>query len=86
MRAFDPWPGTFTTLAGRTLKVLAAVPRAGTGLSPGAARAASGGLLVGCGGDTALLVTELQLEGKRRLKAAEFLRGQPLPEGTVLGA
>jgi methionyl-tRNA formyltransferase len=85
VRAFDPWPGTFTSLAGRTLKVLAAVARAGAGLSPGGVQAAPGGLLVGCGGDTALLVTELQLEGKRRLPAAEFLRGQPLPDGTVLG-
>ena len=86
VRAFDPWPGTFTSLAGRTLKVLAAVPDSAAGLSPGAVRAAAGGILVGCGQGTALLVTELQLEGKRRLPAAEFLRGQALPEGTVLGA
>ncbi len=86
VRAFDPWPGTYTTLAGRTLQVLAAAPRDGAGLSPGAVRPAEGGLLVGCGRDTALLVTGLQLEGKRPLPAAEFLRGQPLPQGTVLGA
>jgi methionyl-tRNA formyltransferase len=42
-------------------------------------------LLVGCGEGSALLVTEVQLEGKRRVPAAEFLRGHPIPEGTVLG-
>ena len=29
VRAFDPWPGTFTTLDGAVLKVLAAQPAAG---------------------------------------------------------
>jgi len=33
-----------------------------------------------------LLLRELQLEGRRRLSAGEFLRGTPLPAGTRLGA
>lgn len=85
VRAFTPWPGAFTTLGGRVLKVHAAVEGAGS-LSPGRARAVPEGILVGCGGGTALLLSEVQLEGKRRLPASEFLKGQPLPEGTVLGA
>jgi methionyl-tRNA formyltransferase len=85
VRAFTPWPGAFTTLGGRVLKVHAAVEGAGR-LSPGRARAVPEGILVGCGGGTALLLSEVQLEGKRRLPASEFLKGQPLPEGTVLGA
>ncbi len=86
VRAFRPWPGTYTTLGGRPLKVHAAEPRGDAGLAPGAARAAEGGLLVGCGEGSALLVTEVQQEGKRRVRAAEFLQGHPLPGGTVLGA
>jgi methionyl-tRNA formyltransferase len=86
VRAFRPWPGTFTTLAGKPLKVHAAEPRGDAGLAPGAARAAEGGLLVGCGEGSALLVTEVQQEGKRRVRASEFLQGHALPPGTTLGA
>jgi len=86
VRGFRPWPGTFTTLAGKLLKVWTARPAAGGDLAPGAARAAPEGLLVGCGAGTALLATELQLEGKRRLPAAELLKGVTVRDGTVLGA
>jgi len=85
IRGFRPWPGAFTSLGGRGLKVHAAVVAAGAGLPPGAVREAEGGLLVGCGEGSALLLSEVQLEGKRRVPAAEFLKGHPLPEGTVLG-
>jgi methionyl-tRNA formyltransferase len=49
-------------------------------------RAIEGGILVGCGGGSALLLREVQLEGKRRVAAADFLKGHPLPPGAVLGA
>ncbi len=85
MRGFRPWPGSFTSLGGRGLKVHAAAAGGDAGLAPGAARAVPGGILVGCGEGSSLLVTEVQLEGKRRVPAADFLMGHPLPEGTVLG-
>jgi methionyl-tRNA formyltransferase len=95
LRAFNPWPGAFTTLSGRLLKIHAAkvirtddFPVPGTvtnSLGPGQAVEVPDGILVGCGEGTALLLTELQLEGKRRLPAAELLRGMPLPKGAVLG-
>ena len=85
VRAFTPWPGAFTTLAGKLLKVHAARLAVGGGLAPGEARPAEDGILVGCGEGSALLLREVQLEGKRRLGAADFLKGQPLPAGTVLG-
>ena len=85
LRAFTPWPGVFTVLGGRLLKVHAAKVQPPAGLAPGEARATAEGLLVGCGGDSALLLLEVQLEGRRRIAAAEFVKGQPFPEGTVLG-
>ncbi len=85
VRAFTPWPGAFTTLGGRLLKVHAAQPSRLAALAPGEARATSEGIAVGCGGGDTLLVTEVQLEGKRRLAAAEFAKGQALPTGTVFG-
>ncbi len=42
-------------------------------------------ILVGCGAGSALLLCSVQLEGKRRLEATDFLKGQPLPPGAVLG-
>ena len=84
VRAFTPWPGAFTTLCGKLLKVHAARVATDGGLAPGEARAAEGGILVGCGGGSALLLRTVQLEGKRRMDAADFLKGQPLPPGTVL--
>lgn len=88
VRALTPWPGAFTflPLTGRRvlLKIWAArlVPAAegvpGTVLSAGAA-----GLVIRCGAD-ALCATELQREGGRRLRAAEFLAGHPLKPGTHL--
>jgi methionyl-tRNA formyltransferase len=101
IRAFTPWPGAFTTVGGKLLKVHAAratargaaVPDVLPGapgavpdvLPAGAAFVVSEGILVGCGEGPPLLLTELQLEGKRRLPAAEFARGVAIAPGTVLG-
>ncbi len=54
-------------------------------LARGEALARGDGILVGCGDGDALLLTEVQLEGKRRLAAAEFARGHAIAAGTVLG-
>ena len=85
IRAFRPWPGTYTTVAGRTLKVHAAAALGDAGLRPGEARPDGMGLLVGCGEGSSLRLLEVQLEGKRRVPAAEFLKGSPIRAGTALG-
>lgn len=89
VRAYDPWPGTYTIWNGHRLLVhrAAAVPHSSAGdrLAPGAIiHDDSAGLNV-MTGDGALLVTELQLEGRKRLSAEEFLRGYPAFVGSVLG-
>ncbi|BDG04054.1 methionyl-tRNA formyltransferase [Anaeromyxobacter oryzae] len=77
LRGFTPWPGAFTTLEGRAVKLLEARPEPGDpGASPGAARRAAGrGLAVACGAGTALVVTRLQPEGKPAQDALAFLNG-----------
>jgi methionyl-tRNA formyltransferase len=77
LRGFTPWPGAFTALEGRTVKLVEARPASGGGgLAPGAARRADGkGIVVGAGGGTALLVTRLQPEGKPPQDALAFLNG-----------
>jgi methionyl-tRNA formyltransferase len=81
VRAFDPWPGTFTMLRGAMLKVLAAELAAGSG-RPGVTL--DGRLTVCCGAD-ALRLTRVQLAGRPAMAADAFLRGHLVPAGTVLG-
>jgi methionyl-tRNA formyltransferase len=87
VRAYYPWPGCYTTWRGKTLKIIAAMVLPGE-LSAGAGRvvALSGrdeGLGVGTG-EGVLGVLRLQLEGRRAMSAAEFLRGQRDFIGSVL--
>jgi methionyl-tRNA formyltransferase len=79
LRGFTPWPGAFTTLEGRTLKVLEARPAADVAPpagEPGEAEVVPGrGLSVACGGGTALLVTRVQLEGRPAQSALDLANG-----------
>jgi len=100
LRAFTPWPGAFTFFSGtgilsvrnkpetspatpQLLKIWKAeiVERSG---QPGEILSADkNGILVGCR-EHALRILELQLEGGRRMSAADFLAGHPLPVGEKL--
>ncbi|MDA1279209.1 MAG: methionyl-tRNA formyltransferase [Chloroflexi bacterium] len=86
VRAYDPWPGAFTLLNGKGLKILEACPATSTpeGSSPGVLSASGTGIGVSTGNGS-LSVTRLQLEGRQAASAAEFLRGHPGVVGTVLG-
>lgn len=90
IRGFDPWPGAFTTLRHeaqpKLLKVWNALALEMASGKPGVVIGAKpDGLLIGCGSGV-LEVTELQLEGSRRMSAREFLIGHPLETGALLGA
>ena len=76
IRAFNPWPGAFTEFDGRKLKVFAASIVDPQG-EPGEILRRDRQLVVATA-NRALSLTEVQLEGKRRMKAAEFLRGRHL--------
>jgi methionyl-tRNA formyltransferase len=90
-RGFQPWPGAFTTLNGKKLIVhhadVAHSPHPYEHAAPECGQLVIAGdrLLVACDGNTWLELIELQLEGKKRLPAAEFLRGMQLAAGTRLG-
>jgi methionyl-tRNA formyltransferase len=84
VRAFNPAPGAETTLGGQALKIWEALPGEGSGAPGTVLEGAGGALRVACGGG-ALAITSLQRAGSRRLDAQEFLRGFPIPAGTVLG-
>lgn len=78
VRAFSPWPGSYTLWQGRQLKITQAIPLpANDAVPPGKVVALDGDAFVGIGtGSGVLGVIKLQLEGKKEMTAAEFLRGQ----------
>jgi methionyl-tRNA formyltransferase len=84
IRAFDPWPGAFTELDGRLLKVFRGEVRKGR-------PAGKAGTVVWVGsdfievetGNDSFLIEEVQLEGKRRMSVREFLAGHSISIGTV---
>ncbi len=87
VRAFAPAPSAFTTVGGRTLKVhRAAADETATGAAPGTVVATDGRGIVVATGSGRLVLHEVQIEGRRRMSAAEFVAGHPIPAGTCLGA
>ena len=90
-RGFQPWPGAFTVFCGKKLIVhhmaVAARP-AGAGAKdcdPGQVFAEGHRLCVCCAAGTWLELLEVQMEGRKRLSAADFANGQRLAENEVLG-
>ncbi len=84
VRAFNPFPGAETGLDGELLKVWEAGPVEGSG-SPGSVIGLDHGRPVVACGSGALALTVIQRSGSRRMVAAEFLKGRPMPPGTQLG-
>ncbi len=101
VRAFDPWPGTFTTLEGTVLKILGATVTCGNGISgagasgldnPDTGESGQGvpGTILNDALDVAcgtgvLRLTRVQRAGRAAMEATAFLRGHKLPAGTRLG-
>lgn len=85
VRGLLPWPGAHTVFRGRTLQIwksrvlLHSVPREPGGLLHDGAVAAA------CGAGTGLELLEVQLEGKKRLPAADFAMGQRFAGNEMLG-
>lgn len=86
VRAFNPFPGASTGLAGEAIKVWAAHADDAAAGTPGEVLAAQADGIRVATGEGALVLTELQRAGGKRLAAADFLRGFPLAVGQVLDA
>lgn len=87
IRGMDPRPGACTLREGQEIKLFAStvVERDRTDGSPGQVLGLREEYLVIATGRGAVGIRALQYPGKKRLPAREFLRGLPIPEGTVLG-
>lgn len=87
IRGFNPWPSAYTRLGDKTLKIWAAdvCEKQEPESQPGTVtEVAKQDFTVACG-EGALKITELQLQGKKRMDAAAFLRGYHLEAGMKLG-
>ena len=85
VRAYHPFPVAQARIHGETWRIWQARPVTGDG-SPGHVLAADkNGILVACGSG-ALCITELQKAGGKRLRAVDFLAGNPLAAGAVFDA
>ena len=85
VRGMQPWPGAYSSFRGGALHVWRARPTdAGAGHPPGALVRIKP-LLVACGAG-ALELIEVQMEGRKRMPAADFANGQRLVENEILGS
>jgi methionyl-tRNA formyltransferase len=86
VRAFRPWPGASTSLAGRVLKILQARVVDGAAGEPGAVLAVDAlGLLVACGGPAALRLVLVQPESRRAMPASAYAAGARIQPGQRFG-
>lgn len=84
IRGLDPWPGAFTFFKGKKISLWKAEVIEGEG-QPGVVKEAGRDYIdIGCGSGI-LRVTELQAEGKKRMKTRDFLNGSKVEAGAVFG-
>ncbi|MBM6869571.1 methionyl-tRNA formyltransferase [Pseudoflavonifractor phocaeensis] len=83
VRGLRPWPAAVTDVLGKTTKLFASrVSGVPTAKGPGTVvEAGKNGIGIACGDGTILYITELQAEGKKRMAAADYLRGNPVTVG-----
>ena len=80
IRGLSPFPGAWTMIGGKRVKILRSRPAKGSG-APGTVLS---GLTIACGSG-AVDLTEVQPEGKPRMTAEAFLRGARIAPGAVIG-
>lgn len=84
VRGMYPWPGAYTNLDGKFLKIYRVRTGPGSGIPGTVLVAGKDGIEVACSAGSVIL-EELQLEGKKRLPVREFLAGCRIDPGTILG-
>jgi methionyl-tRNA formyltransferase len=86
-RAFQPWPGAWTTIAQRKLALARIAPADGPerGSDPGTVTVERQRVLAACAPGSAIELIEVQPEGRKRMPATDFARGGGLKPGDRLG-
>ena len=84
VRGMDPWPSAYTLLAGKTLKLWKVRAVEESGKAGSVIEIGKESFTIACG-EGAIEVLEVQLEGKKRMSAGDFLKGSTLNIGQELG-
>ncbi len=88
VRAYHPWPGTFTAWGDKTVKLLEATATTGDAQAPGTVTVSVsvlGGVIAVATGEGTLSITRLQMAGRKAVSAPEFMAGHDDFAGAVLG-
>jgi methionyl-tRNA formyltransferase len=87
IRGLDPWPGTHTTFRGQAMQFWGR-PHSSKEVAgePGTIRTTHGEILAACGDSTWLRLTDVKLEGRKRIAARDFANGARLQPNEKLGA
>jgi methionyl-tRNA formyltransferase len=87
IRGLQPWPGAFTAFRSKACNIWAkpAARDSTASPAPGTIRETAGQILVACGEGTALQLDAVQLEGRKRVTAREFVNGARLQAAERFG-
>lgn len=89
IRAMKPWPSAFSHVddhgTRKVLKILDAIPARKAKGKPGEVLSVGENGILVAAGKQGILIRELQLEGRKKMSASEFLRGFPITVGSTLG-
>lgn len=86
IRGFQPWPGAFTIFRGKTAHIWGKPAAPDETPKPGTIVVRETGVFVVCGGESALELESIQLEGRKRVSAREFANGARLASGEHFGS
>jgi methionyl-tRNA formyltransferase len=84
VRGMNPWPVAYTLFKGERLKVWAGMPEDGGSGHSGTVLTVDDDIVVSTG-EGSYRITSVQPPGKKAMPAGDFLRGNDLPAGTILG-
>ncbi len=86
IRGLNPWPTGYTYYKGEMMKIWKASPiESSSKMLPGSIiRVDKGGIVVQTG-EESLLIQEIQMPNKKRMPVSEYIKGNPMCEGTMLG-
>lgn len=85
IRGFNPWPVAYTIISGKRMKVFAAEKVGSVKGAAGEVVCSDKSLVVAFGDGNGLEFTDVQLEGSKRMPAADLLKGRSIEKGAVLG-
>lgn len=85
IRGLNPWPVAKTSLEGKKIKIYSSEISSNCNGTPGEIIKLDP-FTIACRNNTALIIHELQLEGKKRMSSRDFINGRRLELGMILGS